>query len=196
MTLSLHTDLKNAIYSSLRQMIASDVPIIWMYGGGPAPKWPYIGIQILNNEQVGKTNTEWKVSKGQYYDGTYLYDGEMNYDGGAYVTQVKKTYSTLIRICFFGIECQDVGYDFDLKIDSQTYRTLWRVHGLSFQRKLATANVPRQYETQWVSCHQIDFNLLYYIAYKEQIDGIESVGVTINATQEDNSVITTILEIP
>ena len=181
------SDVKTAIYNSVVSMLPQNTSVIWMYGNGQQPPYPYVGLHIINYTQVGTIVEEWMTNEAPSFNGDMTFDGTLNFDATGYKSSTKRTYNVLFRVMFLGNDSNELGYEFINKVDSVLSREVFHVNGLSFVRKYPMLNVPKEYDTQFIPCHQVDIQVRFYIIENEAIDGIESITITNN----DNT-----LEIP
>ena len=186
------SDVKTAIYNSVVSILPQNTSVIWMYGNGQQPPYPYVGLHIINYAQVGTVVEEFFTNQTPTFNGDLTFDDTINFDSTGYKSLTKRTYNVMFRVMFFGNASQELGYEFVNKVDSVLARDLFANNGLSFVRKYPMLNIPKEYDTQFIPCHQLDVSVRFYILENEAIDGIESI--TINSDSENT--ITINLEIP
>ena len=153
---SLQTGLWNVVAKALSYDFPT-MPIIFAYQNGLEPAESYVTMNLLNNQQIGHSQT-----------GT-LTDTQDKIHFAA-------TYEADIQISFFGSKSGDAVTAFVQNINNNPLvLEEIRKNKMGFMRKTQVRNNPQRRDTKWVDSFNMDVVVNYTVGSEQLVDVVEHV---------------------
>lgn len=166
--MAAYSELKSALYKTVTTMFPT-TQVIWMYSGGTEPSSPYIGLHILNMDQIGRE----EISS---------YAEETAEGSDFYRLNVKATYEAFIQVSFRGSTAGDLAHEFNQSLNNPlSWEAMYR-NNLSKMRQSSVRNAPQLRETKYVQAFNQDVTFAYAYNTEQLIDVIEQVIIVNEAT--------------
>lgn len=165
-----YTNLRADIYQFISSVVQAPTTVIWNYQNGTEPSGPYVGLYILDINQIGREEYS------TYADETTTPD--------VYDIHVKATYEATLQVNFYGSTAGDLAHSFTHNINSPYFWETLDKHNLSIMRKSSLRNIPQKRDTQWVDGFSIDLTMAYAYDSRQVIDVIDKVIVVNEITGE------------
>lgn len=165
-----YTELQDAVYNSVSAMFPQS-EVIWMYEGGTEPTSPYIGLYILDLEQIGREEVS-------------TFAEETSTGSNQYRINIKVTYEAQVQVHFRGSGAGDLAHEFNQTLNNPLFWEVARENNLSKMRKSSLRNSPQQRETKWVQGYNQDVTFAYCYLTEQIVDTIDQV-IIVNTTTGD-----------
>lgn len=133
--------------------------IIFSHTSGTEPSIPYVVIQILSSNQVGRTSY------------STLTDEDENL---TIITQ----YEIQAQFSFYGSTAGDMAYDFNSAINNNVM--MWRAfqaNKLAPLRKSTLRRMPIKRDTSWTEYHNLDVTFSYAVKTTQKVDVVERISI-------------------
>lgn len=168
--MSIFTDLQDSIYDSLKP-IFPDKEIVWMYLNNLEPEDSYIGLYVLEMDQVGRE---------EYSTNVEPIDASGNYS-----ILLSSQYEATLQVNFRGSEAQDLALRLNQATSNPYFWEIWDKNKLSIMRKSSLRSAPQKRDTQWVMGFNQDLTLSFAYTQKQMIDPIEKIILVDKDTGEE-----------
>lgn len=145
---------------------AQDKAIIYSHTSGTEPSVPYVVIQIVSVNQVGKTSYS-------------------TYASSAENLTIINHYEIMAQFSFCGTTAGDMAYDFNNSIINNTVtREAFQLVNLAPINKSTLRRVPSKRDTAWVEYENLDVTFTYAVKTNQAVDIIEHISLLDPETQE------------
>ena len=153
------------------------VPVIYSHQNGSEPSSPYVVVQIISLNQVGRNES------------STLTDDAIPQK---HLT-IKATYEGRVQFTFAGTDAPDMAQDFLQAVCNNVVITeAYQKNSVAPMRKGTLKRSPQKRDTQWVEFFSIDVTFSYAIRTTQDIDWVEHVTIL----DENSGEIITIPPIP
>lgn len=166
----VYSDFEQSIYDVLSYQFPS-TGIVFSYDNGPEEVTPYIAIQVIQLDQIGR----------EYIAGKTNADGSL---------QMIKHYEGFTSIKFIGDETKhlaagDLAFDFEFFLDSPVIQEKLLQSNLSLMRKSPIRRIPMMRDTVWYMAYQLDVYFAFSVEARQDVDVIETTK-TVNIFTKPN----------
>ena len=185
--MSTFNDLENSLYAVASALFPS-WRIIFPYQNGPEPETPYLVINVMKLDSVGREHNSDGVSVDQFDVGT---------------TSSVQTYNAKVRFELIGLNdtnttAGEMIHELDVALRSPMAYELQHRNNLSLLRKSPVTRLPLKRETDMFMFFQIDAQFGYTVKYVYEQDWIEATtlyAIYNDAGREPDHVITSTIDI-
>lgn len=164
--MSIYEQLEESLYDSCEAVLADyypDTPIIFTHVNGPEPSNPYIAMQIMFVEQIGRTQTSTRA------DAVYGEGGEITH----YVLNSQAQYETTVQVSCIGSEAGTLAFDFHHLLNTTVVWEKFQLQNLYPIRKTDIRRSPILRETKWVDRYNFDVTFNFSVSTNQIVDIIE-----------------------
>lgn len=165
--MSIYSEVRSALRKGTITVLSEYFPttelqdkgIIFSHGTGLEPTIPYVVIQILSTDQVGRTSY------------STLTDEDENL---TIITQ----YEITAQFSFCGTKAGDMAYDFNSAINNNV--VMWEAfqkNNLAPLRKSTLRRLPLRRDTQWIEYENLDVTFSYAVKTTQKVDVVERISV-------------------
>lgn len=184
--MSLFNDLENSLYAVASTLFPT-WRIIFPYQNGPEPETPYLVINVMKLDAVGREHNS---------DGVQVVDG-------VGTTSTVQTYNAKIRFELIGLNdtattAGEMIHELDLALRSPLAYELQQLNRVSLLRKSPIVRMPLKRETDMFMFFQLDTQFAYTAKYVYEQDWIEATvlyATYYDAGREPDHVITSTIDI-
>jgi hypothetical protein len=159
--MAAYTELKSALYNTISYMFPTN-QTIWMYGGGTEPTDPYVGLHILDMDQIGREQVSSLAS-------------ETSPDSDSFFLNVTVNYEAQVQITFKGSTAGDMAHEFSQKLNNPIYLERMRGNNLGRMRMSSIRNAPQLRETKYVPTFIQTVTFSYAYRSQQSVDYIKQV---------------------
>lgn len=172
--MSIYSSVRSALRTGTLKVLADYFPtktlqdkgIIFSHVSGLEPTIPYVVIQIVSVNQVGRTSYS-----------TYASDAEN--------LTIVNHYEIMAQFSFCGSTAGDMAYDFNNSIINNTVtREAFQVLNLAPINKSTLRRVPSRRDAVWVEYENLDVTFTYAVKTTQAVDIIEHISLLDPETQE------------
>lgn len=174
-----YQDFEDSLYTSITTLIPT-LPAIFEHGNGPEEVTPYVTIQVVQLDQVGREQISTLANPDNVL--------------------VVKHYEGWVRFRFIGnqetqLSAGEFASDFNFFMDSPVYQETLLRNKLSLMRKTPLRRVPMLRDTDWYTGFQFDAYFAFAVEAEQIVDTIETVEytATFNNPVPPNVVITQVI---
>lgn len=159
--MSIYKDVRSALRLGTLKILEEEFPttqVIFSHLNGEEPSDPYVVIQIITEDQVGRT---------QY--STFADETEN--------LHINTHYELLVQFSFIGSTAGAMSFTFNQAVTNNV--VVWEAfqkNNLAPLRKSNLRRVPVKRETNWVEYHNIDVTFSYAVKTVQPIDVVERVS--------------------
>lgn len=186
--MSIFNDLENSLYTVVSTLFPT-WRIIFPYQNGSEPQTPYLVINVMKLDALGREHNSDGVNVDQ---------------GGVGRTSTLQTYSAKVRLELIGLNdtnttAGEMIHELDVALRSPLAYELQHANQLSLFRKSAIMRLPLKRETDVFMFFQLDTQFGYTVKYVYEQDWIEATtlyATYTDAGREPDHVITSTIEIP
>ena len=154
----LHTACEEALESC-----HPDTCIIFSNQSGQEPSNPYIVLDILFNEQIGRTQTATRA------DPVYGEDGEITH----YTLNSQAQYEVTVQVSCIGSKAGAMAFDFHHLLNTTLVWERFQLQNLYPIRKTDVRRSPILRETKWVDRYNFDVTFNFAVSTNQTVDIIE-----------------------
>lgn len=176
--MSIYSQLETSLYDSCVAGLSNyypNTPIIFSHGSGPEPNVPYITLQILSVEQMGRTQTATRA------DPVYNEDEEITH----YVLNSQGHYEVTVQFSGVGSNAGGLTFDFHHLLNTTLVWEKFQINSLYPIRKTDVRRAPMLRETQWVERYNFDVVFTYSVSTNQTVDVIEYYTLTRESTGQE-----------
>lgn len=176
--MSIYEQLENSLYDSCELALADyypNSPIIFTHGTGSEPKVPYITLQILFVEQIGRTETATRA------DPVYDEEGEITH----YELNSKAQYEVTVQFSGMGSSAGALAFDLHHLLNTTLVWEKFQLHNLYPIRKSEVRRAPLLRETEWVDRYNFDVIFTYSVSTNQKVDVIEYITFMRKSTGQE-----------
>lgn len=159
--MAAYTELQSALYKTISFMFPTS-DVIWMYGGGTEPTNPYVGMYILNIDQIGREQVSSLAS-------------ETAPDSDSFFLNIIANYEAQVQFTFKGSTAGDLAHDFAQRFNSPVYRERMNENNLGKMRTSSIRNAPQLRDTKYVQTFIQDVTFSYAYKTQQSVDYIKQV---------------------
>ncbi len=166
--MAAYNDIRKAVRRAVIQSLIEYFPdtasqnagIIFSHVNGNEPVNPYVVINVLGIEQIGKHST------------STLADPSEN------ILNIRASYEITVQFSFCGSTAGDMAQSFTQRINNNplSFESLNR-EKLSVMRKSTIRRAPQKRDTQWVEYFNQDVVFTYTLNTEQPIDWVEAVVI-------------------
>ena len=166
--MAAYNDIRKAVRRAVIQSLIEYFPdttsqnagIIFSHVNGSEPVNPYVVINVLGIEQIGKHST------------STLADPTQN------ILNIRVSYEITVQFSFCGSTAGDMAQSFTQRINNNpfSFEALDR-EKLSVMRKSNIRRIPQKRDTQWVEYFNQDVVFTYTINTEQPVDWVEAVVI-------------------
>lgn len=166
--MAAYSDIRKAIRRAAIQSVIEYFPtaddqnkfVFFSHVGGTEPSSPYMVINILGIQQIGKHST------------STLADPTQN------IVNVRASYEITVQFSFCGSTAGDMAQSFTQRINNNPFSfSALNQEKLSVMRKSNIRRIPQKRDTQWVEYFNQDVVFTYTLNTEQPIDWVEAVIV-------------------
>lgn len=176
--MAVYSDIRKSVRRASIQSLIEFFPttdsqnkgIIFSHVNGSEPSTPYVVINILGIEQIGKHST------------STLADPTQN------IVNVRASYEITVQFSFCGSTAGDMAQSFTQRINNNPFSfSALNKEKLSVMRKSSIRRAPQKRDTKWVEYFNQDVVFTYTLNTEQPIDWVEAVVIEsdIKASSED-----------
>lgn len=155
---SLHTACEEALESYHPNTL-----IIFSNQSGQEPSNPYIVLDVLFNEQIGRTQTSTRA------DPVYGEGGEIAH----YTLNSQAHYEVTVQVSCIGSEAGTLAFDFHHLLNTTLVWEKFQLQNLYPIRKTDIRRSPVLRETKWVDRYNFDVTFTFAVSTNQTVDIIE-----------------------
>lgn len=164
-----YNDVRKAVRRAVIQSLIEYFPdtasqnagIIFSHVNGSEPANPYVVINVLGIEQIGRHSTS-----------TLTDPSEGN------ILNVRVSYEITVQFSFCGSTAGDMAQSFTQRINNNPFSfSALNQEKLSVMRKSSIRRIPQKRDTQWVEYFNQDVVFTYTINTEQSIDWVEAVVI-------------------
>lgn len=160
--MDFYESFENAIYDSLEAMFPLTT-IIFAHDNAPENVTPYITIQVIDLDNVGREEIETLVTTDDK-------------------RQIVKHYESKVIIKFVGDESKQVlagslASDFEFFLDSPAVQDTLSRNNLSLMRKSRISRIPAKWDTAFYMVYSIDVYFAFSVVARQDSDYINVVNL-------------------
>lgn len=185
--MTAYSDVRKAVRRAVIQSLIEYFPdtasqnagIIFSHVNGSEPANPYVVINVLGIEQIGKHST------------STLADPTQN------IVNVRASYEITVQFSFCGSTAGDMAQSFTQRINNNplSFESLNR-EKLSVMRKSTIRRAPQKRDTQWVEYFNQDVVFSYIINTQQVVDWVEAVVIESDITSSSEAEPSDIFSVP
>lgn len=166
--MAAYSDIRKAIRRAAIQSVIEYFPtaddqnkfVFFSHVGGTEPSSPYMVINILGIQQIGKHST------------STLADPTQN------IVNVRASYEITVQFSFCGSTAGDMAQSFTQRINNNPFSfSALNQEKLSVMRKSNIRRIPQKRDTQWVEYFNQDVVFTYTLNTEQPIDWVEAVVI-------------------
>ena len=174
--MNIYEDLETSLYNAIKPALPNGFTVIYGYENGPQPKFPFLQVDIISMNAVGRD-----------YSG-FLVDPTDS------TTHYEQVYEALVRFYFFGRNDSsrtigDVATEFEYSLNKGVVQESFEANNIGLMRKSAMLRSPKKYETEWVMCFQMDCTVSYAVSTKQSTQWIEEVRIDQTYTETSGEIV-------
>lgn len=165
--MSIYSEVRSALRKGTARVLSEYFPttdlqdqgIIFSHISGSEPVIPYVVIQIISTNQIGKTSY------------STLTDEDENL---TIITQ----YEITAQFSFCGSKAGDMAYDFNSAINNNV--VMWEAfqkNSLAPLRKSTLRRLPIRRDTKWIEYQNLDVTFSYAVKTTQKVDVVERISV-------------------
>lgn len=176
--MSIYEQLEDSLYASCEAALSEyypTAPILFTNQGGQEPSVPYVSIQIVFAEQMGRTQTATRA------DPIYDEDGEITH----YVLNSQAHYETTVQISCIGSRAGAMAFDFHHLLNTTLVWEKFQLNNLYPIRKTEVRRAPILRETDWIERYNFDVFFTYSVSTNQMVDVIEYFTITQQSTGQE-----------
>lgn len=166
--MSIYEQLEESLYDSCEAALADyypDTPIIFTHVNGPELSNPYIAMQIMFVEQMGRTQTSTLA------DPVYGEDDEIIH----YTLNSQAHYEVTVQFSGVGTSAGSMTFDLHHLLNTTLVWEKFQLNNLYPIRKTEVRRAPILRETQWVERYNFDVVFTYSVTTNQVVDTIEFI---------------------
>lgn len=185
--MAAYSDIRKAIRRAAIQSVIEYFPteadqnkfVFFSHTNGSEPANPYMVINILGIQQIGKHST------------STLADPTQN------IVSVRASYEITVQFSFCGSTAGDMAQSFTQRINNNplSFESLNR-EKLSVMRKSTIRRAPQKRDTQWVEYFNQDVVFSYIINTQQVVDWVEAVVIESDITSSSEAEPSDIFSVP
>jgi hypothetical protein len=159
--MGIYSDVEDALRLGTLKILEEEFPdtlVIFSHMNGAEPADPYVSIQLVTTEQIGRT---------QY---STFADEQEN-------LHILVQYEVVAQFSFIGSTAGDMAFTFNQAVSNNV--VMWEAfqkNNLAPLRKSVVRRVPVKRETNWVEYHNIDVTFSYAVKTVQPVDVVERVS--------------------
>lgn len=175
--MSVYSSFEDALYTATKLMFPT-TSVLFSYDNGPEEVTPYITIQVLQLDQIGREEVSGLTNSTRE-------------------VTVKKVYEGFTSFKFIGDETKhstagDLALDFDFNLETPVVQEALLQNNLAFMRKSRIRRIPVQRDTVWYMMYQLDVYFAFSVAARQTSDTIETVKLVEEFTNDADITVVTV----
>lgn len=161
--MAAYTELQSALYKTVSYMFPNN-ETLWMYDGGTEPSNPYIGLHILDMDQIGREQVSSLASETALNSDSFFLNITVNYEAQ-------------VQITFKGSTAGDLAHEFSQKINNPIYLERMRENNLGRMRMSSIRNAPQLRDTKYIPTFIQTVTFSFAYRSQQSVDYIKQVKI-------------------
>lgn len=195
--MSVYSDFRNAVRIGTEKVFTeagyTNVPVIYSHQNGSEPSGPYVVVQIVSLNQVGRNETSMLTQLAATYGWGFGWSENFSESDARQQITIKALYEGVVQFTFVGSQAPDLAHDFQQNICNNIVITeAYQRNLVAPMRKTGVRRAPQKRDTQWVEFFNMDVTFSYAVRTTQDIDWVEHVTIL----DENSGEIITIPPIP